>query len=237
MGGTHSKPNNFIDILSLDVGDLVLFTEKGGKSFYNVRYCKWISYSFAAFVVKNGNGTVELCGHFPSTPQVGGQHPVVFRSLESELASGKYDAVYARRLVHQPTPTAAKGIEAYAAQVVSEFAAALAENQSAGDHDCSANSKHCTHSDEEVAIMMGTTEKRGLSCTSSPVEQFTTSRLVADMLLEAGLITGDGHLFSATTHDEKVLAPVQEVELRHSTKRSSGKKVQIRSIMHSGKLP
>ena len=78
MGGTQSKQNNFIDHESFDVGDVVLFTgasaaaecvryayvslsagsrrgcraEKGGKSLYNVRYCKWISYSFAAFVVR-----------------------------------------------------------------------------------------------------------------------------------------------------------------------------------------
>ena len=89
----------------------------------------------------------------------------------------------------------------------------------------------------QVAIMMGTTEKRGLSCTSRPVEHFTTSRLVADMLLEADLVTGDGHIFSAITHDERVLAPVQEVELRHTAKWSSSKRVQIRSIMQNGKLP
>lgn len=76
----------------------------------------------------------------------------------------------------------------------------------------------------QVAILMGTTEKRGLPCTSNPVEHFTTSRLLAEMLVEAGLVTGDGHIFSANTHDERVLAAVHEVELKTPGRVNSSKK-------------
>ena len=72
------------------------------------------------------------------------------------LVAGKYDAVYARRLIHQPTPEAAKAIEAFAEKVVLEFATALADdaNQIRRDNkQCSAVSKHCTHSDEEVRFL------------------------------------------------------------------------------------
>jgi hypothetical protein len=83
---------------------------------------------------------------------------------------------------------------------------------------------------------MGATDRqRMLSCTSNPVEHFTTSRLVAEMLLEADLVTGNGHIFSATTHDEKVLAPVQDVELKGPPKGFSNKMMQIQSLMRNSK--
>jgi hypothetical protein len=59
-----------------------------------------------------------------------------------------YDAVYARKLVHQPTPEAVKRIEQYATQVVAEFAALAADQQRTGGGE--AISKYCLHSDEEV---------------------------------------------------------------------------------------
>jgi hypothetical protein len=59
-----------------------------------------------------------------------------------------YDAVYARKLLHQPTPEASKRIEDFAAQVVMDFAALLGDQQRTQRHE--AMSKYCTHSDEEV---------------------------------------------------------------------------------------
>lgn len=82
---------------------------------------------------------------------------------------------------------------------------------------------------------MGASEKPGLSCTSNPVEHFTTPRLVAEMLLEAGLVSGDGHTFTANTHDEQLLAAVQEVELKSPVKGSSSKKIHIRSLVRNSK--
>lgn len=82
---------------------------------------------------------------------------------------------------------------------------------------------------------MGTSEKPRLSCTSQPVEHFTTSRLVAEMLLEADLVSGDGHTFTASTHNEQLLAAVQEVELKNPVRGSSSKKIHIRSLVQNSK--
>jgi hypothetical protein len=78
------------------------------------------------------------------------------RDHEKDSDAGKYDAVYARKLVHQPTAEAIKAIQNFASQVVSAFAAALAEDDPlqcpAGVRHARSmsQSQHCTHSDEEV---------------------------------------------------------------------------------------
>jgi hypothetical protein len=121
---------------------------------------------------------------------------------------------------------------AYAGAIVDECAALAIRDE--GSRAASLHSMRCIHSDEEVAILMGVADKPHSaiarlfrSCTN-PVEHFTTSRFVADMLVEAGQVTGEGHLFAAQTLDEKLLAPVRELELLERRKYS------FRSVMSNG---
>lgn len=106
--------------------------------------------------------------------------------------AGAYEAVYVRRLLHRPSLEAMSKIRAYAqsaaynnakAASVADDASALVQYPKSSDD----------HSDEEVAVLMATPSRTGGAFTrfkdcTSPVERFTTSRLVAEMLRQAGQV-------------------------------------------------
>eukprot|EP00892_Ulva_mutabilis_P010545 jgi/Ulvmu1/7863/UM004_0094.1 len=229
MGNKQSQNrSNIVDCSDLQVGDILLFTEKGGKFLYNVRYCRWISYTFAAFVIDNKDGRVRLCGHFPASSGPRGVHPVSVQALDAQLASGAYDAVYVRRLLHRPTPAAVDSIRAYAKSAASHSVEGSSFAQEADPLAGHKPPVDMHHSDEEVAILMELPSRRNgafdrLKDCAAPVERFTTSRLMAEMLKRSGQVTGEGHIFSACTSDERLLASVCELELDKRAAYMSGR--------------
>jgi hypothetical protein len=114
------------------------------------------------------------------------------------LHAAQYEAVYIRRLCYPLS-----GEEITAVQAFAEHACAVGKGPVHQNHV----------SDEEVVILMSLLPESflgRLGCVS-PVERFLTTRLIGGMLAVAGQADDEGHRFTATTADERLLLPLQEL--------------------------
>lgn len=128
-------------------------------------------------------------------------------AAEVLCSAAEYEAIYVRRLRH-----VLDGKQTAAVQQVAQRACKAGAASAVGSHA----------SDEEIVVLMALASSgflapraaRGLlarlSCAPR-VERFLTSRLVGDMLVAVGHAQDDGHRFVATTADERVLLPIQEL--------------------------
>lgn len=128
--------------------------------------------------------------------------PILQTSERSRLRSrshpphhaGAYDAVYVRRLLHRPSDAEIASVRAFAKSAARHTAKAL-PFATEGSALVAGEERHedSQHSDEEVAILMESPSRRRSPLTrfqdcTSPVERFTTSRLIAEMLKHAGQV-------------------------------------------------
>lgn len=102
--------------------------------------------------------------------------------------------MYVRRLLHRPQQAEVDSIRAYAKSAARHTAkAATLTGKASALGDGHKRHEDSSHSDEEVAILMEAPSRRSGAFTrfqdcTSPVERFTTSRLVAEMLKRAGQV-------------------------------------------------
>jgi hypothetical protein len=136
--------------------------------------------------------------------------------LTVRLRVGAYEAIYVRRLEHPLGNNAAQAVQKFAVHVctaqpgktaaaVRRVGAQVDSLRSGSRHSLSGHS-----SDEEVAVLMAADAPR-LACKPA-VERFSTSRLVAEMLVATEQVAGQGHLYTACTHDDRLLRPLAELD-------------------------